>query len=112
MTFLSLSRFRVALQKGAGRTGHGARSERRSPMSAQRRGRAYPGTAPSPPPRRRARWGALLLALAVIGGGAWWLSFHQRSAEMAAERAALDPEERALREAVAKATADPEPSRD
>src|SRR5438128_1231894 len=70
----ALSPFRASLQKGAGRTGHGARSERRRPMSTQKQHRHRPGHTASPHPlRRRARWGAILLALAVIGGGAWWL---------------------------------------
>src|SRR5438067_5781309 len=67
--------------------------------------------APLSSPRRRACWAAVLLALTVIGGGACWFHVSFRSAEMTAERAALDPQERALREAVARAPADPEPSR-
>ena len=82
-------------------------------MSTQRRPRHQSGTEkPAPSRRPLGRWVALLLALAVIGGGsAWWLSFRSRSAEMAAEVTALEPQERALREAVAKAPADPEASR-
>src|SRR5437870_9503546 len=73
-----------------------------------------PGSDAEKPARSRRQlggWGALLLALAVIGGSAWWLSFRHRSAEMAAEVTALEPQERALREAVAKAPADLEASR-
>lgn len=56
------------------------------------------------------RWGFLLLTAALIAGGAGWIALRHRSTEMAAESVTLDPEERALREAAARAPADPEAS--
>jgi tetratricopeptide (TPR) repeat protein len=49
-----------------------------------------------------------VLAL-LLAGGAWWLAHRPPATERATE--VFDPQERALREAVAKAPSDPEPSR-
>src|SRR2546428_10744390 len=54
----------------------------------------------------RLAFGALLLALAFAGWGAWRLSLRSRSADMAAVIAAIEPAERALREAALKAPQD------
>jgi tetratricopeptide (TPR) repeat protein len=55
---------------------------------------------------RKRGWGALLAVLLLAGWGVWRLSLRSHSVEMTAVTAALEPAERALREAVLKAPQD------
>src|SRR5437773_644700 len=56
---------------------------------------------------RRLTWGGALLAVvAVVACGAWWLSHRQRAAEIAAETATMEAQERELREKSQRAPRD------